>query len=126
LTDTERGFKLRVDLVDEPVDRERRTEGVAAVVGVGELDGKLTGRRIDAALVLAAEGKPNDAGPVNTGLSGGRYPPPRPVHAVRTTARMPATASSKIDRRKNPGAPVFIGVLSGLGRPSSRGPGSSL
>ena len=41
--------------------------------------------------------KPNDAAPVNP-PPGGSCPPPRPVHAVSTTARMQATAST-IDRR---------------------------
>jgi hypothetical protein len=49
--------------------------------------------------------KPNDAGPVNPAL-GGSCPPPRPVHAASTNARMPA-AASKMDRRNNRGAPVF-------------------
>ena len=42
--------------------------------------------------------KPNDAAPVNPTL-GGNCPPPRPVHAVSTTARMQA-AARMIDRRK--------------------------
>src|SRR5512132_1990839 len=62
--------------------------------------------------------KPNDAWPVNTtplptDAPGGKYPPPTPVHAVSTTARMPA-ATSKINRRRKEGAPVFINVLQNL------------
>src|SRR5215218_10251911 len=59
--------------------------------------------------------KPNDALPVNTVSGkvslavgpGGRNPPPLPVHAVSTTARMPAAART-MDRRNNRGAPVFM------------------
>src|SRR4029450_7417272 len=59
--------------------------------------------------------KPNDALPVNTVVGkvslavgpGGRNPPPLPVHAVSSTARMPAAART-MDRRKNRGAPVFM------------------
>src|SRR5688572_32843006 len=43
-------------------------------------------------------------------LSGGSCPPPRPVHAVATTARMP-TAATETDRRKNLVAPLFMAVL---------------
>ena len=40
------GFQLRVDLVDDPVDPERRAERVTALVVVGELDAELPGWRI--------------------------------------------------------------------------------
>src|SRR4029450_13808859 len=59
--------------------------------------------------------KPNDALPVNTVSGkvslavgpGGRKPPPLPVHAVSSTARMPAAART-MDRRNTRGAPVFM------------------
>src|SRR5215218_2018508 len=59
--------------------------------------------------------KPNDALPVNTVSGkvslavgpGGRNPPPLPVHAVSSTARMPAAART-MDRRNTRGAPVFM------------------
>ena len=50
--------------------------------------------------------KPKDAGPVNPAPDGS-CPPPRPVHAVSTTARMQA-AASKIDRWKKRGPPIFL------------------
>jgi hypothetical protein len=53
--------------------------------------------------------KPNEAGALNRTLSGGTCPPPRPVQAVNTTARMLA-AASKMDRRTNRAAPVFTAV----------------
>src|SRR5512132_266893 len=65
--------------------------------------------------------KPNDAGPVNP-MVGGSCPPPRPVHAVSTTATMP-TAASKIVRRRKEGAPLFIGVLQSCQARGPRGPG---
>src|SRR4029450_7515092 len=49
--------------------------------------------------------KPKVARPLNT-VSGGRYPPPAPVHAVSIIARMPAAART-MDRRYNRGVPVF-------------------
>src|SRR5687767_376650 len=60
--------------------------------------------------------KPNDARPVNTVLGnvalalgpGGRYPPPRPVHAASTATRMLATPTD-IHRRRYPGTPMFMG-----------------
>src|ERR687894_30458 len=54
--------------------------------------------------------KPNDAGPVNTTPSGGNCPPPRPVHAVSATARMPIAATDR-ERRRYGCRPVFIAVL---------------
>src|SRR5215213_4483592 len=52
--------------------------------------------------------KANDALPENPASSlGGRDPPPLPVHAVSSTARMPAAART-MDRRNNRGAPVFM------------------
>src|SRR4029434_3039734 len=56
LPDTEHGLQHRVELVSASVDGERRAEQAAgAVVGVGELETELPGRRVQAALVLAAE-----------------------------------------------------------------------
>src|ERR1043165_431054 len=50
--------------------------------------------------------KPKDAEPLKPML-GGSCPPPRPVHAVSTTAKMPA-AARKRDPRRDKGARVFI------------------
>src|SRR5215213_2240409 len=73
--------------------------------------------------------KPNDALPLNTVSGkvslavgpGGRNPPPLPMHAVSSTARMPAAART-MDRRNTRGAPVFMvsPKLSGV-RPCGRG-----
>ena len=81
------------------------------MVGVGELDAELTGRRVYAALVLAAEVEAEGRPAVEHGVgspawAGGRYPPPAPVHAVSIIARMPAAART-MDRRYNRGVPVF-------------------
>ena len=101
------GFQHWVDLVDDPVDPERRAEEVGALVGVGKLDG-LTGRGFRP-LSSQLKVKPNGAWPVNTGPGltwRQKYPPPLPVHAVSTTARMQA-AASKTDRRKKARSPDF-------------------
>jgi hypothetical protein len=66
--------------------------------------------------------KPNDAGALNRALSGGSCPPPTPLHAVSTTARMP-TAASKMDHRRKEDAPVFIGILQAVMCEGPRGHG---
>src|SRR4029453_17734786 len=74
--------------------------------------------------------KPNDALPVNTVSGkvslavgpGGRYPPPLPVHAVSSTARMPA-AASEMNRRNSRGAPVFMVSPTPVRREGQRGGG---